>query len=122
LGSNWAQIFSLNYFKNEYFAFIRFSGILHLFVFRINAMLYPLVTPTQMGQILKTARKASQLSQGELASRVGLSQSRISVFEQQPENISLGQLMAVLNVLGLELSVQSRQAATIARDTDTPEW
>jgi hypothetical protein len=30
--------------------------------------------------------------------------------------------MAVLNVLGLELSVQSRQAATIASDTDTPEW
>lgn len=85
-------------------------------------MLYPLVTPTQMGQILKTARKASHLSQGELASRVGLSQSRISVFEQQPENISLGQLMAVLNVLGLELSVQSRQATPIARDTDAPEW
>ncbi len=85
-------------------------------------MLYPLVTPTQMGQILKTARKASHLSQGELASRVSLSQSRISVFEQQPENISLGQLMAVLNVLGLELSVQSRPAATIASDTDTPAW
>ncbi len=85
-------------------------------------MLYPLVTATQMGQILKTARRASQLSQGELASRVGLSQSRISVFEQRPENISLGQLLAVLNALGLELSVQSRQTTPIASDTDAPEW
>ncbi len=89
-------------------------------------MSHTLVTPTQMGQILKTSRKTSQLSQTELASRVGLSQSRISAFEQQPENISLGQLLSVLNALGLELTVQARQTAVpqtlLARDTDAPEW
>lgn len=89
-------------------------------------MIHTLVTPAQMGQILKTSRKASQISQTELASRVGLSQSRISVFEQQPENISLGQLLCVLNALGLELHVQPRQNAgpktLLARDTDAPEW
>lgn len=89
-------------------------------------MLHNLVTPTQMGQILKTARKTSQLSQTELASRVGLSQSRISAFEQQPENIGLGQLLSVLNALGLELTVQPRQTtasqALQARDSDVPEW
>ncbi len=89
-------------------------------------MLHNLVTPTQMGQILKTARKTSQLSQTELASRVGLSQSRISAFEQQPENIGLGQLLSVLNALGLELTVQARQTTAPqvlqARDSDAPEW
>ncbi len=89
-------------------------------------MLHNLVTPTQMGQILKTARKTSQLSQTELASRVGLSQSRISAFEQQPENIGLGQLLSVLNALGLELTVQPRQTTAPqvlqARDSDVPEW
>lgn len=89
-------------------------------------MPHTLVTPTQMGQILKTARKNNQLSQTELASRVGLSQSRISAFEQQPENISLGQLLSVLNALGLELTVQPRQntapQALLARDSDAPEW
>ena len=89
-------------------------------------MPHTLVTPTQMGQILKTSRKAKRLSQTELASRVGLSQSRISAFEQQPENIGLGQLLSVLNVLGLELTIQARQTtepqALLARDTDTPEW
>jgi diaminopimelate decarboxylase len=30
--------------------------------------------------------------------------------------------LAVLNVLGLELSVQTRPVATIASDTDTPAW
>ena len=89
-------------------------------------MLHNLVTPTQMGQILKTARKNNQLSQTELASRVGLSQSRISAFEQQPENIGLGQLLSVLNALGLELTVQARQTtasqALQARDSDAPEW
>lgn len=89
-------------------------------------MLHTLITPTQMGQILKTSRKTKQLSQTELASRVGLSQSRISAFEQQPENIGLGQLLSVLNALGLELTVQVRQTAApqalLARDTDAPEW
>ena len=89
-------------------------------------MPHTLVTPTQMGQILKTARKTSQLSQTELGSRVGLSQSRISAFEQQPENIGLGQLLSVLNALGLELSVQARQTTAPqvlqARDSDAPEW
>ncbi len=89
-------------------------------------MPHTLVTPTQMGQILKTARKNNQLSQTELAPRVGLSQSRISAFEQQPENISLGQLLSVLNALGLELIVQPRQTtapqALLARDSDAPEW
>lgn len=89
-------------------------------------MLHTLVTPTQMGQILKTSRKAKQLNQTELASRVGLSQSRISAFEQQPEHIGLGQLLSVLNALGLELTVQVRQTAApqalLARDTDAPEW
>jgi HTH-type transcriptional regulator/antitoxin HipB len=89
-------------------------------------MPHTLVTPTQMGQILKTARKTSQLSQTELAFRVGLSQSRISAFEQQPENIGLGQLLSVLNALDLELTVQPRQntapQALVARDNDAPEW
>lgn len=89
-------------------------------------MPHTLVTPTQLGQILKTSRKTSQLSQTELASRVGLSQSRISAFEQKPENINLGQLLSVLNALGLELTVQARQTAApqtlLARDTDAPEW
>lgn len=89
-------------------------------------MPHTLVTPTQMGQILKTARKTSRLSQAELASRVGLSQSRVSAFEQQPENIGLGQLLSVLNALGLELAVQPRQSTTpqalLASDTDAPEW
>ncbi|PUE21285.1 MULTISPECIES: helix-turn-helix domain-containing protein [unclassified Limnohabitans] len=89
-------------------------------------MPHTLVTPIQMGQILKTARKTSQLSQTKLASRVGLSQSRISAFEQQPENIGLGQLLSVLNVLGLELTIQPRQntapQAQLARDSDAPEW
>lgn len=89
-------------------------------------MPHTLVTPTQMGQILKTARKNKQLSQTELASRVGLSQSRISAFEQQPENIGLSQLLSVLNALGLELTVQARQSTSpqtlLARDGDAPEW
>lgn len=101
-----------------YIEFIRFSNEC--------IMLHTLVTPTQMGQILKTARKSQQLSQAELSSRVGLSQSRISVFEQQPENIGLGQLLSVLNALGLELTVQPRQTyaaqALLARDSDAPEW
>ncbi len=80
------------------------------------------VTPNQLRQILKTARKASQLSQGELAARVGLSQSRISAFEQDTANIGLGQLLALLNALDLDLLVKPRNDTSPAAVSPSSEW
>ncbi len=80
------------------------------------------VTPNQLRQILKTARKASQLSQGELAARVGLSQSRLSALEQDSANIGLAQLMALLNALDLDLLIKPRSDTSPSAVTPPAEW
>ncbi|MBP0594961.1 helix-turn-helix transcriptional regulator [Paraburkholderia sp. LEh10] len=77
-----------------------------------------LINPHQLGQILRTARRAKGLSQAQAASRVGLSQSRLSAMELDPGSVTSEQLFALLAMYGLELSVQTRPASTA---TPSPE-
>lgn len=67
-----------------------------------------LQTAPQLGQTLLSARKARGMSQAALASRLGLSQPRVSFLEQNAGDLSVGQLLAWCAVLGLELGVGSR--------------
>lgn len=78
-----------------------------------------IVTATQLGQILRSARRAKKLSQAQAAARVGLSQSRISALELDPASITTEQLLALLGLYEIDLTVQSR--ATAARSSAT-EW
>ena len=59
----------------------------------------------QLGSLLKDYRKSQNISQKELAERTQICQSRISFLENHPENISIGQLMRWLSVLGLEIKI-----------------
>ena len=65
-------------------------------------------TPTQIGAILAARRKQLNLSQAQVAARVGLSQNRLSVLEKNSATLTAKQLMALLNVLGLELAVNEK--------------
>lgn len=65
-------------------------------------------TPTQIGAILAARRKQLDLSQAQVAARVGLSQNRLSVLEKNSATLTAKQLMALLNVLGLELAVNEK--------------
>lgn len=67
-----------------------------------------LMTATQLGQLLLSARKARKMSQAVLASRVGIGQSRVSHLEQHANELSVEQLMAWCAALGLELSIGPR--------------
>lgn len=67
-----------------------------------------LVTAIQLGQLLKAARKHRQLTQAEVAARLGLSQNRISHLEQHPDELSFKQLLGWCAVLGLELRLGAR--------------
>jgi len=67
-----------------------------------------LMTAPQLGQTLLSARKARGMSQVALASRLGLSQPRVSFLEQNAGDLSVQQLLAWCAVLSLELSVGSR--------------
>ena len=67
-----------------------------------------LLTAPHLGQTLLSARKARGMSQAALATRLGLSQPRVSFLEQNAGDLSVGQLLAWCAVLGLELSIGSR--------------
>lgn len=77
-----------------------------------------LLNPHQLGQILRTARRAKGLSQAQAASRVGLSQSRLSAMELDPGSVTSEQLFALLAMYGLELAVQTRPASAAPSQED----
>ena len=79
-----------------------------------------LTTPTQLGEVIRARRKARGLSQAELASKLNLSQSRLSILESDPAGLTVDRLLALATVLGLEIVVQDR--STSSSDRRKPEW
>jgi HTH-type transcriptional regulator/antitoxin HipB len=71
-----------------------------------------ITTPTQIGAILAARRKQLGLSQADVAARVGLSQNRLSVLEKNSAALTAKQLLALLNVLGMDIAVSERAAGT----------
>jgi HTH-type transcriptional regulator/antitoxin HipB len=80
-----------------------------------------LSVPSQLGLLLKAARKDAGLSQGKLAERVGISQSRMSHMELNPGSVSLEQLLAIFAELGLEVVVASRPSVVDTTATQALE-
>ena len=56
-------------------------------------------------ELLKTARKAQDITQEDLAARIGTKKSNISRFESGRYNPSLDFLIKVSNSLGLQLQI-----------------
>ena len=62
----------------------------------------------QVAEILRGRRKARRISQQQLASKLGISQSRLSAIEAGNSALTVDRLIALANVLGLQLVVQDR--------------
>jgi HTH-type transcriptional regulator/antitoxin HipB len=75
--------------------------------------------PTQIGRILAARRKALGLSQQELATRLNVSQNRLSELELAPERLTVERLLVALNLLGLEMVVRERSSKP---KPTTAEW
>lgn len=73
-----------------------------------------LSVPSQLGVMLKAARKKAGISQVKLAERLGISQSRMSHMELNPGSVSLEQLLALFSELGLEILVGSKNPAQLS--------
>ncbi|EJN08338.1 helix-turn-helix domain-containing protein [Herbaspirillum sp. YR522] len=80
---------------------------------------HPLLTTSQLGQLLVSARKRKRLTQAEVATRLGLSQNRISHLEHNPDEISAKQLLGWCAALELDLRLGTRARAPL--DTSL-EW
>ena len=81
-----------------------------------------LSVPDQLSPLLQAARKSTGLSQTALATRLGISQSRMSAMELDPASINLDQLMALVAALNLELLVQTKAASGSGKASAKPEW
>jgi HTH-type transcriptional regulator/antitoxin HipB len=75
-----------------------------------------LVTASQLSTLLRGARKSLQLTQAQLAARVGLSQRRLSELEREAGTLSVDQLMALCHQLGLQVAIQAREPASSSAD------
>jgi HTH-type transcriptional regulator / antitoxin HipB len=72
----------------------------------------------QLGRVLAARRKTLGIAQTELAAKVGVSQNRLSELENSADKLTVGRLLTLLNVLGLELVIRERTAAK----TTKAEW
>lgn len=64
--------------------------------------------PRQLGAQIHSARIAQNLSQKELASRVGLRQKTISAIENGSEGTKLDTLLSVIAALNLDMQIIER--------------
>lgn len=74
----------------------------------------PLVSDTQLGQLLRSSRKRLKLNQAAIGAKLNLSQNRVSYLELHPDELSFKQLLAWCSTLGLELKIGARGAAPVA--------
>ncbi len=63
----------------------------------------------QLAPQLRSLRKVRQLSQADLALKLGVTQSRIAAIERNPAAVSTGQLLEILKVLGVDLVLRDTQ-------------
>ena len=65
-------------------------------------------TPRQVGEILRGRRRSRRVPQRELAAKLGVSQGRFSTLEADPSRLTLGRLIALAKLLGLDLVLEDR--------------
>lgn len=75
-----------------------------------------LAFPAQLSQHLRSLRKAQGLTQAQLASRMGVLQSRISALEKDATKLTVEQLFRVLSALNVGVVLR-----TAAPDEPPPE-
>jgi HTH-type transcriptional regulator / antitoxin HipB len=73
--------------------------------------------PAQVGEIFRGRRKARRVSQAALAAKLGISQERLSRLETAPAALTLERLLAIANLLGLDVVLQEK-----ARSAPKAQW
>lgn len=68
-----------------------------------------LTNSTQLGHIIKARRRALGLTQHALATKLTITQNRLSQLEADPGALSFERLVDLLNILGLVLLIEDRQ-------------
>jgi HTH-type transcriptional regulator/antitoxin HipB len=77
-----------------------------------------ITTTHQVGAILRARRKARRLSQHDIAARLGISQSRLSILESDASAMTLDRLIALAKLLGFAVVLEDDSAS----DAPEVEW
>lgn len=70
-------------------------------------------TASQIGAIIRRARRNAGLTQSELGNRIGLRQATISKLEAGEPATRLSTLLDVMTALGLEIVIDKRGKASV---------
>lgn len=71
-------------------------------------MEHMITTPDQITEVLTAGRRRAGLTQVEAAERIGVSQSRISVFENDASSVTVTQLLALFGAYGIQMTIKVR--------------
>ena len=80
---------------------------------------YTVRTPDQLPALLKAFRKQAGLTQGQLATRLGITQQTLSALERNANKVSADRLLQLLGILGVDLVLQSRGHGTDPKPSAT---
>jgi HTH-type transcriptional regulator / antitoxin HipB len=72
---------------------------------------FPVRTAGQLPGLLQGFRKASGLTQADVASRLGITQQTLSAMERNATAVSAARLMKLLSILGVELVLRRPSGA-----------
>lgn len=81
----------------------------------------PILLPTQLGDILRSARLSRGLTQTDIARQLGISTQAVSKLENNADRVSFDRIHRLCQVLGLELLLQDKPTMNL-RDAGAPEW
>lgn len=83
---------------------------------------YTVRTAEQLPALLKAFRKQAGLTQGQLATSLGMTQQTLSALERNANRVSADRLLQLLGILGVDMVLQPRGIdASPRRPTPTGE-
>lgn len=77
-------------------------------------------TAEQLPQLLQAFRKEANLTQDEVALRLGVSQQTYSAMERNADKVGITRLLKLLNILGVELALQKPSPAPSSNPSGQP--
>ena len=84
---------------------------------------FPIRTAIQLPALVQAYRKESGMTQTEVARHLGITQQTLSALERNAANVSASRLVALLNILGVEVVLRKKSPSkTPASSTAGPDW
>ena len=80
---------------------------------------YPIRTAEQLIPLFQAFRKRQNLTQGELAIRLGVGQQTVSQLERNPNKATVERLLRALAAMDVEMVLISKSPSDV-KTTDTP--